>query len=124
MPAKAAPVSRKIFLSRLGGRPKQPGNGDPGRLGATCGSGYLLFSYNVQCVLELVDTRAKSMLIYSNLDSFSGRTACIEGYRGHHITVQKSQVIWGMRHLPLHAYNVYISLVAEYVLRVDTLTDA
>lgn len=52
----------------------------------------LIAPKNVRHVLVLVDPEAKSAPICSNPGHFIGPTACIEGYGGHYIMIQKAQV--------------------------------
>lgn len=76
----------------------------------------------MQCVLLLVDTGAELTLIYGKPDCFIGSTTCKEGYGSHCVTVWMVQVILGIGCLPLCPYDVYDSLVTEYILGEDMLS--
>lgn len=71
-----------------------------------------------------MDTEAELLPIYRNSDHFTVPTTCIKGHKDHYIIVQKAQVTLDIRHLPVYLYDVYVSLVAEYILRVNILTSA
>lgn len=78
---------------------------------------------SMQCIVALVNTRAESVLKYSNSDCFTGSTECTEGYGGHYITVQKAKVTMIISCLFPCPYDVCVSLLAKYTLGINILID-
>lgn len=71
---------------------------------------------NMQSVLALVDIRVESMLRHGHPDHFREPMTCKEQYGGHYSMVHKSKVTLGSDACFPCLYDVYVYLVAEYIL--------
>lgn len=76
---------------------------------------------NVQCVLALVDTRAKCSLIYGNSEWFPRTATVVDGKGGKAIRVKQAQIPLGIGYLCPKENAVYTSPVPEYIWGIDIL---
>lgn len=78
-------------------------------------------STSYQRLLALVDTGSNCSLICGNPDRFPGPTAFIDSYGGKTIKTTAVTLPFGIGCLLLCSYKVYVSMVPEYILKVDIL---